>query len=215
MLTSISLPLFNRALRSNDWARQRLRVHAGKTARVECRPFAAAVEVQPDGELRKPRDRDASHAPDVVVRVTPGVLMRLLARDPVVWNEIAIEGDSDLATTLHQVWEQLEWGVEEDLSHLFGDAAAHRMAGAAKQARDTAAQAVGSALRNVLEYWTEERPVIVLRRDIESYSRQVDSLRDDVARLEKRIEALQSSATSGFSAEYAHNNTTPPNSAGA
>jgi ubiquinone biosynthesis accessory factor UbiJ len=215
MLTSISLPLFNRALRSNDSARQRLRAHAGKTARVECPPFAATVEVQPDGELRKSPDQHASHVPDVVVRVTPGVLMRLLARDPVVWNEIAIEGDSDLATALHQVWQQLEWEVEEDLSHLFGDIAAHRIAGAAKQARDTAAQMIGSALRNVLEYWTEERPVVVLRRDIESYSREVDHLRDDLARLEKRIEALQSSATSRFSAEYAHNNTTPPNSAGA
>ena len=215
MLTSISLPLFNRALRGNEWARQRLRVHAGKTARVVCPPFAMTIEVRPDGELQKPRNQQVADVPDVIVRVTPGVMLRLVARDPVVWNEIAIEGDSDLATTLHQVWQQLEWGVEEDLSHLFGDVAAHRMAGTAKQLRDTASHAFGSALRNVLEYWTEERPVVVLRRDIESYSRAVDELRDDVARLAKRIDALQSSATPRFSAEYGHNNTTPPNSAGA
>jgi ubiquinone biosynthesis protein UbiJ len=149
------------------------------------------------------------------VSVTPGALLRLLARDPAVWNEISVEGDSDFATALHQVWQQLDWGIEEDLSHLFGDVVAHRMAGAARQARDTAAQAFGSALRNVLEYWTEERPVVVLRRDVESYSRQVDALRDDVARLEKRIEALQASAAARFGAEYGHNNTTPPTRAGA
>lgn len=212
MLTSVSLPLFNRALRGNEWARQRLAAHAGKVARVECPPFSATAEVQPGGELGQPRDASSPH---VVVRVSPGAMLRLLARDEAVWNEIAVEGDSELATTLHQIWQQLDWGVEEDLSHLFGDIAAHRMAGAARQVRDTAAHAVSSALRNVLEYWTEERPVVVLGRDIESYGRQVDALRDDVARLEKRIEALQSSAAARFSAEYAHNNTTPPNSAGA
>lgn len=212
MLTSISLPIFNRALRSNEWARQRLAAHSGKTARVECPPFAATVEVQPGGELEKARDGSAPH---VVVRVTPGALLRLLARDEAVWNEIPVEGDGDLATALHQIWQQFEWGVEEDLSHLFGDIAAHRMAGTAKQARDAATHALGSALRNLTEYWTEERPVVVLGRDIASYGREVDALRDEVARLEKRIEALQSSAAARFSAEYAHNNTTPPTSAGA
>lgn len=198
MLTTLALPIFNRALRSNEWARQRLLVHAGKTARIECPPFVAAVQVQPDGELHRARDADAAH---VTVRMTPGVLLRLLARDEAVWSEIAIDGDSDFATTLHRVWQQLEWGVEEDLSHVFGDIAAHRMAGAARQLRDTALHAADSALRNVLEYWTEERPVVVLRRDIESYSRQVDALRDDVARLAKRIEALEASAGARFRAE--------------
>lgn len=212
MLISISLPLFNRALRGNEWARQRLAAHAGKIARVECPPLSATAEVQPGGELGKAHHASAPH---VVVRVSPGAMLRLLARDEAVWNEIAIEGDSELATTLHQIWQQLDWGVEEDLSHLFGDIAAHRMAGAAKQARDAAAHAVNSTLHNLLEYWTEERPVVVLGRDIESYGRQVDALRDDLARLEKRIEALQSSAAARFSAEYAHNNTTPPASAGA
>ena len=211
MVTKVALPVFNRALRGNDWALQRLRAHAGKIARVECAPWTANVQVQAGGELETAR---AGTAPDVTVRIAPGAMLRLLARDEAVWNEIAIEGDSDFATTLHQVWQQLEWGVEEDLSHLVGDIAAHRIAGAASALRDGASNAFGSALRNVLEYWTEERPILVLRRDIEAYSALVDALRDDVARLEKRIEALAAAARDRFGAECRDNNTTPPTRAG-
>ena len=205
MLTSLGLQGLNRVLRSNDWALQRLRLHAGKTARVVCPPLTLDVEVQPGGELEAARMSEAG--PHVVVRLTPGALLRLLSRDPAVWSEIAVEGDSEFATALNQIWQQLDWGFEEDLSHLFGDIAAHRIAGAARQAREGMRQAFGSALRNGFEFWTEERPVVALRRDIESYSREVDALRDDAARLEKRIAALEASATPGFGAEYGHNHT--------
>lgn len=205
MLTSLGLQGLNRVLRSNGWALQRLRMHAGKTARLVCPPLTLEVEVQPGGELEAAPASEAQL--DVIVRVTPGALLRLLARDPAVWSEIAVEGDSELATALNQVWQQLDWGFEEDLSHLFGDIAAHRIAGAARQAREGVRQAVGSALRNWFEFWTEERPVVALRRDIESYSREVDALRDDAARLEKRVAALEAAAGPGFGAEYGHNHT--------
>ena len=38
--------------------------------------------------------------------------------------------------------------------------------------------------------WTEERPLIAAARDLGEFNRDVDTLRDDVARLEKRIEIL-------------------------
>ncbi len=212
MLTSLGLGTINRTLRSTEWALQRLRAHAGKVARVECLPFTATVRVDPNGELESPRE---AATPDVVVRMTPGAALRLLARDEAAWNEIGIEGDSHFATALNQVWQQLDWGFEEDLSHLVGDIAAHRIVTTATQARETAMHAVQSGLRNLLEYWTEERPVVALRHHVETYTRQVDALRDDVARLEKRIEALQAAARARFSAEYGDNNTTPPTSAGA
>lgn len=212
MLASLVLPAFNRVLRSNDWALQRLRGHAGKRARIAAPPLAVTIEVEPGGELAAARDADG---PDVAVTVGPGALVRLLARDPAVWSEVAVTGDSDFATALHQVWQQLDWGIEEDLSHVFGDIAAHRMAGGARAVRDTVGHALGSALRNVVEYWTEERPVVVVRRDVESYCRQVDALRDDVERLAKRIEALQAGGPPRFGAEYPHNNISPPTGAGA
>jgi ubiquinone biosynthesis protein UbiJ len=39
-------------------------------------------------------------------------------------------------------------------------------------------------------YWTEEQPLVAAKPDVERFVREVDTLRDDVARLEKRIEQL-------------------------
>ena len=44
--------------------------------------------------------------------------------------------------------------------------------------------------RSFAEYWTEEQPLIAGARDLEEFNRAVDQLRDDAARLEKRIERL-------------------------
>ena len=40
------------------------------------------------------------------------------------------------------------------------------------------------------EYWTEESPVIATRVKVEDFVAAVSALRDDVARLEKRIDRL-------------------------
>ena len=45
--------------------------------------------------------------------------------------------------------------------------------------------------RSFAEYWTEEQPLIAGARDIEAFNRAVDQLRDDAARLEKRIERFE------------------------
>ena len=40
------------------------------------------------------------------------------------------------------------------------------------------------------EYWTEERPLLAKPQQVAAFMQQVDTLRDDVARLEQRIKAL-------------------------
>jgi ubiquinone biosynthesis protein UbiJ len=51
-------------------------------------------------------------------------------------------------------------------------------------------QAAANTGRAFAEYWTEEQPLIAAARDLEAFARAVDELRDDAARLEKRIERL-------------------------
>ena len=103
-----------------------------------------------------------------------------------------MSGDTDFATVLNHIWRNLRWDIEEDLARVFGDIAAHRMVRAGKTLEEWRAQSFESITRSFAEYWTEERPLIAHARDIESFNRDVDRLRDDVARLEKRIELLMS-----------------------
>jgi len=79
--------------------------------------------------------------------------------------------------------------VEEDLSRVVGDIAAHRMAQAGRRRRVPKRAAVSMA-ENVAEYLTEEKAVLVTPLQAAEFVREVDELRDAVERLDKRIERL-------------------------
>lgn len=177
----------NHLLRSADWAREALRPYAGRCARFENPPFGSTFTVLENGEVA-PAPADAQ--PDVVVRITPGLALRLAAGDSRAWSEADVSGDTDFAAAIHQLARNLRWDVEEDLSRVVGDIAAHRMARAGRALRQWAADTLEHTGRTLAEYWMHEQPLIAGRVELEHFNDAVDRLRDDVARLEKRIEAL-------------------------
>ena len=189
MLDDAAAAAINHLLRSASWARDALGRHAGKTARFEVFPFAVSLTVLDSGEVA-PAAADA--APAATVKLAPGLMLRLAARDASAWREIGITGDTDFAAAIHHVTRNLRWDVEEDLSRVFGDIAAHRMAETGRTFQRWGEQAVENTGRAFAEYWTEEQPLIAGARDLEEFGRAVDQLRDDAARLEKRIEQLSS-----------------------
>ena len=189
MLDDAAAAAINHLLRSASWARDSLGRHAGKTARFEVFPFAVSLTVLDSGEVA-PAAADA--APAATVKLAPGLMLRLAARDASAWREIGITGDTDFAAAIHHVTRNLRWDVEEDLSRVFGDIAAHRMAETGRTFQRWGEQAVENTGRAFAEYWTEEQPLIAGARDLEEFGRAVDQLRDDAARLEKRIEQLSS-----------------------
>ena len=187
MIASISASAINRILRGNTWALDKLKPFAGRSARFELPLLSMTYTVLDSGAVSPASD---SAAPDVTFTLTPGVLLRLAARDPLVWNEIAVTGDTDFASVLNFIWRNATWDVEEDLSRVFGDIAAHRLVMAGKAVDHWRSRSMDSVARGLAEYWTEEQPLIARSYDIEEFNREVDRLRDDTARLEKRLENL-------------------------
>ncbi len=185
-LAPLYLAPINRLLRQNSWALERLRPFAGKVVRAECFPVTMLLGITEAGEMAAV----PAAVPDVTLRLTPGVMLRLAARDASAWNNIAVEGDPQLAAALNHVARNLRWDVEEDLSRVFGDIAAHRMVQTGRKLDTWGRQGADNLARSFAEYWTEEQPLIAARADIEQFNLEVDALRDDVARLEKRIEHL-------------------------
>jgi ubiquinone biosynthesis accessory factor UbiJ len=181
------IAFINHLLRGASWAREELGQFAGRTARFEAAPFALSLTVLDSGEVA-PAAADA--APAVTARLTPGLMLRLAARDDAAWREIEIGGDTDFAAVINHVARNLRWDVEEDLSRLFGDIAAHRMAETGRTLHRWGKQALDNTGRSFSEYWTEEQPLVAGARDIEAFNRAVDQLRDDAARLEKRVGQL-------------------------
>ena len=88
------------------------------------------------------------------------------------------------------LFRHLSWDFEEDLSGVFGDIVAHRLASAGKAFVAWQRDAALRLAESLAEYWTEEQPLLARPTDVESFCRDVDALRDDVARLEKRVAYL-------------------------
>jgi ubiquinone biosynthesis accessory factor UbiJ len=198
MLPIYDIPVawINHVLRGNPWALERLQRYASRTARLECPPVTMALQVMPGGELAlAPRDA----VPDLVVKVTPGLALRFLAHDPAAWTEAQVTGDTEMAAAIDHIWRNIRWDVEEDLSKVVGDAAAHRLVRGAASLQQWGAQTADNVARSMAEYWTEERPLVAGAADLAQFNQDVDDLRNDVARLEKRLElmARQPSASDG------------------
>ena len=127
---------------------------------------------------------------DLTLTIKPGALPHLLSGSDALLQHVEISGNADLASTVQFLFRNLKWDFEDDLSRLVGDIAAHRIA---NTARDFFAWQKDALLRtgeNLAEYWTEEQPLLARPEEVARFSRDVETLRDDVARLEARINRL-------------------------
>ncbi|MES2561615.1 MAG: hypothetical protein V4637_02710 [Pseudomonadota bacterium] len=188
MFEPLALPAVNRLLRRNSWALDALRPHAGKTALVSCAPFTARITISESGELAAALPQALA---GVTITVTPGLLLRTALRDEAAWSAASIEGDVELAAAIDYVRRNLTWDYEEDLSRVFGDVAAHRMAAATQQFELWGRSTLKNLGQTAAEYATFEQPMLAHRHAVNEFIRAVDTVRDDVARLEKQIELLR------------------------
>jgi ubiquinone biosynthesis accessory factor UbiJ len=190
----VSLPLphpatqaLNHVLRSAPLAMERLRRHAGRTAAFQVGPMRLAFTIQTTGEVTAALPGATR---DLTVRLSPFLLPRLAAREEAAFREIEMEGDMELAQEVSFLARHLTWDVEEDLSHLVGDIAAHRIVSGAREVALWGREAALRTAQGAAEYWTEESPLIASRVKVEDFIRGVSEVRDAVERLEKRIQHL-------------------------
>jgi ubiquinone biosynthesis protein UbiJ len=197
MVAAPVVAFLNHLLESAPWARERLVPFAGRTWRVELSPLPdLGFVVCESGML----DASDAPAPHLIVTLAPAAVPALARRDDAVLREMTFSGDEELAAALQFLFRHLEWDLEEDLSRVVGDVAAHRIA---NSARDFLAWQKEAAVRlgqNVAEYLTEEAGVIASPAQVSAFARAVDDLRDAVERLEKRIARLEQSKGRGTAA---------------
>ena len=184
----------NHLLAQAAWAREALAEHAGKVAVFELFPLRVAVAVDPDGTLRAAPE---GAAPSVTIRLTQATVLQILAEGEEAWRKANVQGDTEFAAAISKLAANLRWDVEEDLSRVFGDIAAHRMAEVGRSAAAWPKQAASSLAGNVAEFLTEEKHLLVTPLRAAEFVRDVDEMRDAVERLDKRIERLQRQVRGG------------------
>src|SRR5690606_14219789 len=144
------------------WARQRLMAHAGRTARLELPPVGSIdFCVSADGYLAAWTGEDP---PEVVLRLPLATLPKGLSEGlEAVMREVRIEGNAEFADALGFVFRNLRWDLEEDLSRLVGDIAAHRLVDGGRRLGAAGRETLERFGGNLAEYLTEEQPVLLPR----------------------------------------------------
>lgn len=192
MLTHPGILALNHLLNAEAWARDKLKPYAGQCVEFRSPPLPALrLDILDTGLLRAAA-QDA--APNLVVTIGPGALPAMLRGEEALLREIGIEGNADLAGTVQYLFRHLRWDLAEDLSQVFGDVLAQRMVSEGKRFAAWNREAAEKLAQNFAEYWTEERPLLARPAEVRQFLADVDQLRDDLARLEKRIEALTKTA---------------------
>jgi ubiquinone biosynthesis accessory factor UbiJ len=189
-LAQAALASLNHLLRQQAWARDKLRAHAGRTVRmVVSSPLGTVLSdatIAPDGTLA-----DATgDVPGVTLTLEPSVdaVFGWLREGPRgLSSHLKVEGDVMFAAAVGEVAQHLRWEVEEDLSRVLGDRAAHQVGEAARAGARQAGELRTRMESGVRQYLVDEARTLVSRPELLELRQRLRSLEGEIERLEQRI----------------------------
>ena len=178
----------NHLLEAEPWARERLAPFAGEV--VELRPGPLPALRFAIGEGGRVAAASTESQPSLSIRVGPEALGALARGEDALMRAVDVSGNAHLAHEVLLLLRHLRWDLEEDLSRVIGDAAAHRLVAVAKQLAGWQADAARRTAEGVMEYVLEEKRLLLRRAELDQLGAAAALLRDALERLEKRVERL-------------------------
>lgn len=191
--------LANRRIAEQTPARELAAELEGRTFAVRIRNTALAVYVTMRGGKLDVASR-YDDEPDVAITASLITLSRLSGSDAEALfrdGSVDITGDAETAALFQRLFRFARPDLEDELSNVVGDVAAHQAGKAARGLAGWGRQVAGTMERNVGEYLTEERRALPARPEFEAFREDVEALRDDVARAEARLARLRARRDAG------------------
>lgn len=106
-------------------------------------------------------------------------------------SSVEISGDVELAQQVSRMLQQIDIDWEEHFSKITGDAVAHQLGNIARGIQRFTTRSRDSMQSNTADYLRDETGHLPYDWELESFSNDVDDLRDRVALLVRRFESLQ------------------------
>lgn len=197
-------PLITRFLQhicsQNQWSKTYLLPFAGKVAQFDFVLVKAKLIILEDGSLALTNDYEGeTNAPEANIYLPPSLAMRIIAGDEAAKMLVKIDGDSHFAAELSKVLQNMRWDIEDDLSKITGDITAHKIGELTKNSFTTMRRQAIDSAEMLTEFWQEEKNILAKKRHVEQFNTDVDTIKSDAARLEKRLQKIEKllSFTSG------------------
>jgi len=137
--------------------------------------------------------------PDCLLRGTPLALARMgnarQSSEQLFAGEVEIVGDTELAHRFGKLLGAIDIDWEEQLSRYSGDLVAHHVGNLVRDAGNWGRRTLGTLQLDLSEYLQEELHLLPVTAEVDGFLAQVDRLRDDVERLQLRIQRLSGAET--------------------
>lgn len=187
--------MINRNIAASARARSLLAQVSGRSIeiRLSATPLRLRVTAGTEG-ISIASDGEA--AADATIEGTALTFARLATGDAMQTLRAGgaqVSGDAEIAQVFQKLFEAARPDVEEELSRVTGDVAAHRLAGVARGAFAFAQRARDTFAQNAAEYLTEESRALPTRLEVDEFLGEVDRLREATDRLDARIGAAEKS----------------------
>lgn len=183
---SALFPVINHLIQQNPEHRSDLAEFSGKTLTVNIAGFRLQGRIGSDGFLQT-----ASGGSDTEITFRPSAVQKILSGTQPGVGDIGIEGDLMLGMSLLPILGSLRYYANDDLSRLFGDGAAGSITARAAVIGQAVKQIGRSLAEQIGEFSHEPESPVVDAETLAAWMEEVDRLRDDVARLNARLDRLE------------------------
>lgn len=183
--------VLNHLLDQQRSSKAKLQKEAGKVLSLTVSPMQFQLRVNDQGyfQVASPSN-GVSPAADTQIAMQWADLIGSVSNPNAMSRKAAISGDMDFAQTVSTVINDLSWDPERDLSRIVGDAQAvwimNTLSALGTNARDVVQRFKG----NLREYVVHEKSLAPTASEFDDFRSQVGQLRDEIARLEKRLSRL-------------------------
>jgi ubiquinone biosynthesis protein UbiJ len=181
------VPALNHLIQKENWAKERLQPFSGAQLQISAGSIHIQLSINGQGLFALGGDEKTAY---VVLTLPSDVPSKLLFDRDALFASVKLSGSADLAESLAFVFRNLSWDIEEDLASVLGDIPARRLAITGAQLGNQLQNGVKRIAENIAEFATEDSNLLAPKREIAFFCQSIDQLRDDAARLEKRIKQL-------------------------
>ena len=185
--------LLNQHIQKSSTAQDRLFALAGRSLAINIRNFD--IKLQLDAEQTRLEvsmiSDDSIVATTATISGTPLTLLSLLNVSTLAdFRAAGVEfsGDIQTAEAFAELLRLARPDLEEELSHLVGDIVAHKMARSVRRVKGWGTRAIDALTMDTSEFLQEEIRQLPPRVEVESFSREVERLREDTDRTVQRVD---------------------------
>ena len=178
----------NGLLENEEWAREKLRAHSGRSFLLRSGPLATAFMIRADGTLDALPARGT--VPDVELHLSPMDVPALLAHSDRWDLLVSSTGDAMLAGTLRELAITLPWFVERGFANVFGPIVGQRLADTGRALLGFPEYAGGRIAENVLSYARDETGVLARGDEARAFAAEQVGIAARVDGLIERVDHL-------------------------